>query len=212
MGGTAAGGSVRLATMEGIASLWLTPRLETLRRKAPDIALELVTSPTQVRVTRREADLFLSFFRPPGRALISTRLGAFATRLWAAPAYLERRGHPATPAALVEHEFVGYIDELVQVEAVRWLEELVSDPRFVFTSNSMIAQMGAARGGLGIVCLPSFAGAADAGLLPVLPGIVEGSREVWLSVHADLARAPRIKAVSAVLRELIAADGAFSSG
>jgi DNA-binding transcriptional LysR family regulator len=76
----------------------------------------------------------------------------------------------------------------------------------------MIAQMGAARGGLGIVCLPSFAGAADAGLHPVLPGIVEGSREVWLSVHADLARAPRIKAVTSVLRELIAADAAFSPG
>jgi DNA-binding transcriptional LysR family regulator len=209
MGGAAAGGSVRLATMEGIASLWLTPRLETLRQQAPDIRLELVTSPTQVRVTRREADLFLSFFRPPGRALISKQLGAFATQLWAAPDYLQRRGTPAAPAALVEHDFVGYIDELVQVEAVRWLEELVSDPRLVFTSNSMIAQMGAARGGLGIVCLPSFAGAARAGLLPVLHGVVEGSREVWLSVHADLARAPRIKTVTAVLRDLIAADAAF---
>ncbi len=212
MGGTAVGGSVRLATMEGIASLWLTPRLEALRLKAPDIRLELVTSPTQVRVTRREADLFLSFFRPPGRTLISTKLGTFATQLWAAPDYLQRRGHPATPADLVEHDFVGYIDELVQVEAVRWLEELVTDPPFVFTSNSMIAQMGAARGGLGIVCLPSFAGAAGAGLHPILQGVVEGSREVWLSVHADLARAPRIKAVTAVLRELIAADAAFSIG
>jgi DNA-binding transcriptional LysR family regulator len=212
MGDTATVGSVRLATMEGIASLWLTQRLEKLRGQAPEIRLELVTSPTQVRVTRREADLFLSFFRPPGRALISTRLGAFATQLWAAPEYLRRRGYPATPEALVEHDFVGYIDELVQVDAVRWLEELVSDPCFVFTSNSMIAQMGAARGGLGIVCLPSFAGAAGAGLLPVLQGVVEGTREVWLSVHADLARAPRIKTVTSVLRELIAADDAFSTG
>ena len=209
--GGVASGTVRLATMEGMASLWLTPRLGILRARAPEWRLELVTSPQQVRVTRREADLFLSFFRPPGRGLISTRLGSFATQLWAAPAYLEQRGHPADPAALGGYDFVGYIEELVQVDAVRWLEELVPGPRLVFTSNSMLAQMGAARGGLGLVCLPSFSGAAAAGLVPVLHGDAEGQRELWLSVHPDLARAPRIRTVSATLRELVAGDPAFSA-
>jgi DNA-binding transcriptional LysR family regulator len=209
---TGAGGTVRLATMEGIASLWLTPRLHGLQQLAPDLKLELVTSPQQVHVTRREADLFLSFFRPPGRALNSVRLGAFTTQLWAAPSYLDRYGTPDTAAALAGHTFVGYIEALVQVDAVRWLEELVPEPQLVFTSNSMIAQMGSARGGLGIVCLPSFAGAAKAGLSPILPGVLEGRRELWLSVHPDLANAPRIKTVTAFLSDLIASDPAFTSG
>jgi len=112
---------------------------------------------------------------------------------------------------LADHLFVGYIEELVQVDAVRWLEELVPDPNFVFTSNSMISQLGAARGGMGIVCLPSFSGAKDYGLRHVLPGIAEGKRDLWLSVHSDLASATRIKMVTAFLGDLIASDPAFSA-
>ncbi|MBV9511699.1 MAG: LysR family transcriptional regulator [Caulobacteraceae bacterium] len=210
-GTAAAGGTVRLATMEGIASLWLAPRLVRLRERTPDLLVELVTSPQQVRVTRREADLFVSFFRPPGRSLRSERIGAFKVTLWAAPAYLKCHGAPGSPEELGAHLFAGYVEDLVQVDAVRWLEELVPQPRLAFTSNSMIAQMGAARGGMGIVALPSFAGAAEAGLVPVLADTLRGERELWLSVHPDLAGAPRVRALTRFLREMVVGDPAFTS-
>jgi DNA-binding transcriptional LysR family regulator len=207
--GATVAGLVRLATMEGIASLWLTPRLSALQLRAPDLRLELVTSSQQVRVNRREADLFLSFFRPTGRNLISWPLGGFTTQLWASPEYLKRAGVPKNPADLSDHSFVGYIEEFILVDAVRWLEELVPSPRLVFTSNSMISQLGAARGGLGIVCLPSFSGADEAGLVGVLSDTLGGRRELWLSVHTDLAGSPRIKTITDTLQDLIASDKAF---
>jgi DNA-binding transcriptional LysR family regulator len=210
--GSTVAGLVRLATMEGIASLWLAPRLRALQTKAPDLRLELVTSPQQVRANRREADLFLSFFRPTGRNLVSMQLGCFTTHLWAAPAYLERAGMPSAPGDLARHDFISYIEEFVVLDAVRWLEELVPDPRLIFTSNSMIAQLGAARGGLGIVCLPSFCGAEEVGLVQVLSDGLTGHRDLWLSVHTDLAGSPRIKAVTETLQGLIASDKAFSNG
>jgi DNA-binding transcriptional LysR family regulator len=209
IGGSAAVGLVRLATMEGIASLWLTPRLRALQARAPDVRLELVTSSQQVRVNRREADLFLSFFRPTGRNLVSSQLGGFTTQLWASPKYLKKAGVPKTLADLAHHDFIGYIEEFVLVDAVRWLEELVPDPRFIFTSNSMISQLGAARGGLGIVCLPSFSGADQVGLVKVLSDALTGRRELWLTVHTDLANSPRIKAVTDTLQSLISTDPAF---
>lgn len=106
---------------------------------------------------------------------------------------------------------MGYVEDLIQVDAVRWLEELVPQPRLAFTSNSMIAQMGAARGGMGIVALPSFAGSAEAGLVPVLPGALRDERELWLSVHPDLAGMPRVRTVSRFLRELVTGDPAFTA-
>jgi DNA-binding transcriptional LysR family regulator len=129
--------------------------------------------------------------------------------LWAAPEYLRKAGVPKTPDDLAGHSFVGYIEEFVLVDAVRWLEELVPDPRFVFTSNSMISQLGAARGGLGIVCLPSFSGADQAGLVKVLPNALTGRRELWLTAHTDLVGSPRVKAVTDTLQDLIARDKAF---
>ena len=207
-GAGAVGGTVRLATMEGIASLYLAPRLAALRDAHPGLHVELVTSPQMVRVTRREADLFLSFFRPPGRGMASERIGGFPTGLYAAKAYLERHGTPGSTDDLAAHAFVGYIEELVQVDAVRWLEELVPAPRLVFTSNSMIAQMAAASGGLGIAVLPSFAVQGAPGLVPVLPDL-RGQRELWLSGHPDMRGVPRVRAVSAFLRALIAGDAAL---
>lgn len=207
--GSNTAGVVRLATMEGIASLWLTPRLHMLQSRAPDLRLELVTSPQQVRVNRREADLFLSFFRPTGRNLTISRLGCFNTGLWASPSYIGRHGMPSSVSELSQHAFVGYIEELVLVDAVRWLEELAPDPHLVFTSNSMISQLGAARGGLGIVCLPSFSDATGFGLVEILPNLLQGQRELWLSVHTDLATSPRIRAVTDTLQRLIENDDAF---
>lgn len=204
-------GTVRLATMEGIASLYLSSRLNTLRKRFPDLHLELITSPQTVRVARREADLFLSFFKPQGTALVSECIGGFATRLYASSSYLEKFGIPEGKGDLENHQFVGYIEELVQVEAVRWLEEFVTTPNLVFTSNSMIAQMFAASGGVGIVALPEFALQIGIGLLNVLPEL-RGHRDLWLSVHQDMANRSRIRAVSRFLKELMTADDAKLEG
>ncbi|RUV26207.1 MULTISPECIES: LysR family transcriptional regulator [unclassified Mesorhizobium] len=195
-------GTVRLATMEGIASLYLSSRMNSILTKHPNLLIELVTSPQTVRVARREADLFLSFFKPQGATLTSERIGQFATGLYATRSYLEAHGMPLEPNDLRRHKFVGYVEELVQLETVRWLEELVPAPNLQFTSNSMIAQLFASSGGAGIVALPAFAQALDAGLVNILPQL-RGRRDLWLSVHQDMANVSRIRAVSKFLRDLI---------
>ncbi|MFD1303172.1 LysR family transcriptional regulator [Methylobacterium marchantiae] len=203
------GGRVRLATMEGIASLYLAERLWGLRERHPDLMVDLVTSAQTVYVNRREADLFLSFFRPPGKGLISEQIGAFRLGLYAAPSYLARHGCPADLLALKQHHFVSYVDDLVQVDCVRWLDDLLEERQTVFRSNSMIAQKNAARGGLGLVLLPSFAVTARDDLVPVLHDEAFTTRELWLNVHADLQFAPRVRAVMAFLKGTIASDVQF---
>ncbi|MBY3258787.1 LysR family transcriptional regulator [Rhizobium laguerreae] len=198
-------GTVRLATMEGIATLYLSARLVELSSRYPDLDLELVTSPQTVRVARREADLFLSFFKPHGTALDSQLIGRFKTGLFASQAYLERNGVPSQAAKLSEHRFVGYIQELVQLESVLWLEELVPTPKIAFSSNSMMSQMFAASAGAGIVALPEFARTLNLGLVPVLEEL-SGEREIWMSAHHDLAYLPRVRAVKQFVKELVRRD------
>jgi DNA-binding transcriptional LysR family regulator len=203
------GGRVRLATMEGIASLYLAERLWGLRERYPALTVDLVTSAQTVYVNRREADLFLSFFKPPGRGLISEQIGAFRLGLYAAPGYLARQGCPVDLQSLRQHHFVSYVDDLVQVDCVRWLDDLLEEPQTVFRSNSMIAQKSAALGGLGLVLLPSFAVTARDDLVPVLHGTVFTTRELWLNVHADLQFAPRVRAVMAYLKDTFTSDIQF---
>jgi len=199
-------GTVRLATMEGIASLYLAQRFSKLRQAAPQLTIELVTSAQTVYVHKREADLFVSFFRPPGPGLISERIGRFRLGLYASRSYLEDRGTPGSLRDLQEHWFVSYIEDLIQVDSVRWLADVIEEPRIAFHSNSMIAQMNAAAGGLGIVLLPSFACVGRPDLIPVLPDGASTTREVWLNVHSDLQFAPRIRAVRTFLRSTLKQD------
>ena len=201
-----AAGTVRLATMEGIASLYLAPRALLLKQAAPHITLELVTSPQLIHVNRREADLFLSFFRPPGQGLVSEKIGGFKLGLYAAAAYIDRKGVPASAAELADHDFITYIEDLIQVDTVRWLDEVVQNPRVVMHSSSMIAQRNAAIGGLGIVLLPRFAVHKTTPLVPILPDQAFTTREIWTSVHQDLQFAPRIRTVIAFLTRQIQVD------
>jgi DNA-binding transcriptional LysR family regulator len=199
-------GRVRLATMEGIASLFLAAKLSPLRRTHPDLVVELLTSSQSVSVNRREADLFLSFFKPPGQGLISEKLGCFALNLYASQAYLDDLSAPITTSDLDHHPFVTYIDDRIQLDSVRWLDDVITEPTISFHSNSMIAQLNAAAGGLGLVLLPTFAVIGRNDLVPVLHDEISTTRELWLSVHTDLQFVPRIRAVAGFLKTLFKSE------
>lgn len=201
-----ASGRVRIATMEGIASLYLASRFERLRQTAPGITIELATSPQTVYVHRREADLFLSFFRPPGQGLVSQRIGRFRLRLYGSEAYFAKAGVPKDVDDLDAHLFVSYIADLIQVDCVRWLEEVVRNPSVVFHSSSMIAQRHAAIGGAGLVLLPEFAVEGCDALVPVLSDTIGTTRELWLNVHTDLQYSSRVRVVANFLRTLLQDD------
>jgi len=199
-------GHVRIATMEGIASLYLSEQFVTLKRVNPGLTVELVTSAHDVRISQREADLFLGFFQPSGTNLDVRKLGEFELRLYAHPDYLASEGTPSSLADLEAHTFVGYIADLIQLDAVRWLDEAIAHPHIGFYSSSMLAQMFSAAAGGGIVMLPLFARAERFGLQEVLSGHTNVRREIWLSSSQYLQRVPRIRAVVAFLSEIIARD------
>lgn len=199
-------GHVRIATMEGIASLYLSERLTRFREAHPGIVIELITSSHDVRISQREADIFLGFFEPHGANVETHRIGRFPLHLYASAEYLERHGTPCSPDELREHMFVGYIDDLIQLDAVRWLDEAIDRPAINFYSSSMLAQMFAAAAGAGIVMLPAFARAERFGLVGVLQQDIHVHRDVWISTNQYLHRVPRIKAVLAYLGEIFAVD------
>jgi DNA-binding transcriptional LysR family regulator len=202
---------VRIATMEGIASQYLARRLPGLARFVANVAIELVSIPQTVDLSRKEADIFLSFFNPKVAGLTSTRYAEFALHLYASESYLRTHGAPASRADLVNHLFVGYIDDLLAIHAVRWLDEVITAPRMSFYSNSVLAQSNAAAGGLGIVMLPTFVGAYAPDLQRILPE-VSVLRDVWVSVRSEQRYQPRIKDVTRFLRHIFEADRAFLLG
>lgn len=207
--GYASTGRVRVATMEGIASQYLARHLPDLAKRYPELLVELVTSPALINLTKREADVSLSFVLPRGPKLQVRRIGSFALFLYAAPAYLALRGTPAGIEDLPAHGFVDYVEDLVQIPEVHWLLDVVSAPRVCFRSSSMYAQATAAASGAGLVLLPSFAGEMDPRLVPVLKPAVRTERPIYLGVHEDLAWVPRVRTVVSALEKWVTDDRDF---
>jgi DNA-binding transcriptional LysR family regulator len=199
-------GKVRVAMMEGIGSLYLARRLKPLLDAQPLIKVELVTSAQLVNISRREADLFLSFFKPQGRGLHIEPAGKFRLALYGAERYFKQFGKPRSRADLSSHRFVSYIDDLIQVDTVRWLDEVITNPQLALLSNSMIAQMAAAASGVGLVLLPCFAVQKEDELESVLANEIQVERELFLSVHHDLQYSVRVRTVMDYLRTLLLND------
>ncbi|HVJ51022.1 MAG TPA: LysR family transcriptional regulator [Aliidongia sp.] len=207
--GAAVAGRVRIAMMEGIASQYVAARLPALAERAPELLVELVTSPALFNLTRREADISLSFVPVRGPRLTIRRIGAFALFLYAAPAYLARHGTPASLEDLRCHRFVDYIEDLVQIPEVHWLLDIVPEPNVALRSSSMFAQQTAAANGAGLVLLPAFAGETDPRLVPVLKPLARTERPIFLAFHQDLEFVPRIRTVARFLEETVTADQGF---
>jgi DNA-binding transcriptional LysR family regulator len=203
---------VRIATMEGIASGYLARRLSALQQFGPDIKIELVSIPQAVDLNRKEADVFLSFFNPDARGLKSALFGTFSLFLYCSKEYLRRYGTPRAREDLDAHVFVGYIDDLLAINAVRWLDEVVTAPVMSFHSNSVFAQCNAAVSGLGIALLPTFVGEGVPGLKRILADKVSVQRDVWVSVRTEQSHLARIKAVTRFLKYIFAHDVDFLSG
>jgi DNA-binding transcriptional LysR family regulator len=203
---------VRVATMEGIASRYLARLLYKLSQFAPNVKLDLVSIAQAVDLSRKEADIFLSFFNPNAPGLISSLYSTFNLHLYASPEYLRRHGEPRTREDLKTHIFVGYIDDLLAINAVKWLDDIIAGPKMSFYSNSIIAQCSAAECGLGIALLPTFVGTGVSGLQRVLPDQISTSREVWISVRAEQNHLTRIKGVTQFLKHIFDKDQAFLLG
>lgn len=208
----APGGVVRLATMEALGSLYLAPQMATLYAQQPSVRIELVTASHWINLSKREADILISFPKPQGRRISVEKIGEFALHLYATPGYLKAAGAPRTIDDLKQHRLIDYIDELVQISAVRWLSDMIQEPPADFRSTSLVAQYHAAAAGLGVAMLPTFVAGRDKRLVRVLEDTVVVKRDFWLAVHEDLLHLVRVREVMAFLTRLIEQDRDFLLG
>ena len=145
-----AAGRVRVVTMEGIGAFFLAQRFAELAVQSPGVTVELVTERHIISLTKREADIFISFVHPAGAKLEVKKLGSFRLALCASQAYLAQRGAPRDRDELAAHTFVDYVEDLIAIQPVHWLLDVLDPTNVVFRSSSMHAQQLAIAAGAGI--------------------------------------------------------------
>lgn len=197
-------GTVRIGVPEVFATRVIVPRLAPLLARHPELTLEFLLLPQLPSLAAREADLLITLDPPKGGRYVATQLVDIRYYLYAAPGYLARHGPVTSVADLAGHRFVDYVQEYLLSDALRYLDELVGEPRRVLSSTGMLAQYEAIAAGLGIGMLTTYALPPDSPLVRVLPATVCIRRQLWLAAPADLLRLSRVRAVWDFLRELVA--------
>jgi DNA-binding transcriptional LysR family regulator len=188
-------GVVRLSAPPVFASAFLVPRLGALRARWPGIALEIIGEIRQADLYRREADLALRMARPDQAGLAARPLAQTGYGLYAAPGWFER------PAQ--EWEFIGNGDAMKESPQQKWLDKFAAGRHYAFWTNDAAALLAACRAGLGVTVLPHFLGRGDP-LLVLHPEHRQVlSRPLWLAVHPDVRRSPRVTLVAELLAAVL---------
>jgi DNA-binding transcriptional LysR family regulator len=189
-------GLVRLAVTETTARLLVARTLPELVRDHPEIRVELVPANVATDLGSGEADIGVRLVDLTSPDLVRKRLGAVRYGLYATRDYLERRGEQALSADLEGHDTLVPSRELARGPEAQWLASHASEARPILFSSSLETLARACASGLGIAALPTNLAALhpELRLLRRLEEIPP--RPVYLVVHRDVRRIPRVRTVA----------------
>ena len=195
-------GTVRLAAPEAVGTQIVARHLREFRVQYPHIELELIAETRRMSLSKREADIAISLARPDSGRLVAWKLSDYRLRLYGPRAYLDTPPPIRRREDLTGHDFIGYIDDLIQMPELRFIDDVIRDPHLVFRSTNVMAQYNAVLDGVGLAMVHCFMASAERQLVPVLPDEIYIDRQYWLVVHEDLRKVARIDAVCRFLTTL----------
>ena len=152
-------GLLRIAAPASFGRLHLAPAIVEYMARHPDVAVEAEFADRFVDLVQEGFDVAVRIGRLPDSSFVIRRLAQCRLLACAAPAYLERRGVPACPAELRDHDCLclGTVTTpgLWQFIGRNGVEIAVRVGGRLL-GNSMELLCEAAQGGLGIVYGPDF--------------------------------------------------------
>ena len=197
-------GPVGLTATEYTAAYLLPPIIARLREMHPGITIELTASETASDLRRREADIAIRAFRPTQPDLVAARICSSPAGFYAAPAYLDRQGRPASPGDMARLDFIGLGEAGGYRAFLNAFGFDLSEANFPVSSSRLRVHVDLALSGLGVILLPDHVGRSEPRLERLLPDLPPVDGELWLVSHSDLKTNRRIRIVFDFLKKEIA--------
>jgi DNA-binding transcriptional LysR family regulator len=186
---------VRIGAPDGFGVAFLARRLGELTTQHRDLTIQLVPVPRSFSLSRREADIAITVERPSEGRLVAGKLVDYSLGLFAARAYVERHGLPATAAELSRHTLIGYVPDLIVSPSLDYAAEFSPEWRSSFAISSALGQAEAVRAGAGIGILHTFIARSMPELVPV-EAVRPIRRAYWLVYHESVRPLRRVQVVA----------------
>lgn len=194
-------GVVRMTATDGFSAYVAAPAVAELRRKHPDLSVEIVTVTRQALQQRSGLDIEVVVGEPRVHRAEAVKLGEYELGMYASRAYLAEHGTPATVEELTEHRLVYFVDSMLQVDDLDAPRRLVPAMKDGLSSTNVFVHVEATRAGAGIGFLPCFMGDLHQDLVQLLPGTMSERLPYWMVLRPDSMRRPAVAAVAQALRD-----------
>jgi DNA-binding transcriptional LysR family regulator len=198
---------VRMHSCDLLSMLLLPPLATRLAARHPDICIEALTGAPEPDLIRHEADVMIrmrGFERP---SVVVRRVGALRFGLYAAQAYLERHGVPDFRDRCAGHRLIAPMEQNQAPPQAAWLSAVAAEAQTTLRADNVTALLRAAAAGAGLALLPCTEAETVRGLRRLEPPVPVPDAEIWLAVHEDNRRVPRIRAVLDSIADMLARNG-----
>jgi len=206
-GAAALQGVIRVSATDGFSGFIAAPAIVAVRRRHPDVSLEIVAATRRAAQHRMGVDLEVVVGRPHVHRAEAIHLADYVLGLYASRAFLERRGTPRSPAELTGAPLVYFIESMLQVDALDEARRPTRGMADAVSSTNVYVHVDATRAGAGFGLLPAFLADPHDDLVRVLPDEIEQRLPYWLVCRPEALRQPTVIAFITALRERIAEVG-----
>ncbi|MCH8622839.1 LysR family transcriptional regulator [Undibacterium sp. TS12] len=192
-------GVVRISAPPTLTAFLLASQLHDLTHTLTGVELELVTEREHASLGKREADIALRMSRPQTAGLVIKPLATICYGVYASKSYFAEY-------ARSDWQFAAY-EKKSATPHHRWLEDYVAGRRIILRSNDQVVLGQLAAAGLGVTVLPHYLRKSSPDLYCKEDEVCPIQRKLWLVMHEDVRRTPRVRAVADHLIRLFADPG-----
>lgn len=191
-GETELSGVLTITAPQLLIANFLSPVIDQFTKAHPRIELRILATNNLLDLTRLEADLAIRVSMDPGDALKGLRLLKQENASFASQFVANRVA--ADASAMID-----WIVYDVFPTVPKGIASQFPNNKVRFRFDDMVAMVGAAQAGLGVVRLPMFLGRASAGLVqvPVLPP--QPYADIWVVGHPDVWPSKKLRAFRDIL-------------
>lgn len=205
-------GVVRMSATDGFSAYIAAPAVAGLRRRHPDLSVEIVTVTRRALQHRSGLDIEVVVGEPQVHRAQAIRVGEYMLGMYASEEYVAEYGTPSTVEELTRHPLVYFVDSMLQVDDLDAPRRLVPSMRDSLSSTNVFVHVEATRAGAGIGFLPCFMADRHTDLVRLLPDDFREQLPYWMVLRPDSLRQPAVAAVVAALRGEAAAHKAALLG
>ncbi|WP_157069649.1 LysR family transcriptional regulator [Sandaracinus amylolyticus] len=197
-------GTVRLTAPDAVSEYLLPNVIAALCAEERGLRLELIVSNQALSLAQRAADVALRVTASPDPSLRGRRVGHVCMAVYGAREVVRGAREPGELGGV---PWIGFDAALACSGPGEWVARHVPERDLRFRANTLLGAARAARAGIGCALLPCFVGGSIPELVRVGAPIDALELPLWLLVHPDVARVPKIRraadALAAKLRDTV---------